>query len=331
MSLNTKNLLIAIFKFIKKLVTPPSVYSWETFVWLSAFSWFMSLPATGLVNYLLENFGFIFLIVGVAWAAKVNSLVIGPWITGALVSIFIFGLFSEDIPAMALVVWPIISGAIASIPAFVNESHQVCAPKPQKRQELVILWGSQLLISCWIQFFFISQTWLEQYPTFLAEDLRESQFMVVFNPKEQGIPRGVILLNLMAGFLQEQLAQKSWSEVEQWLMEEGREERIEQIKEKIIEQSPLEENNLWKFKSKATELPSKAGYNLHLCAIWQGVSPQEQTPYAEKTCAIAKSTLPETTILEREVATVHCEPANINGWGYNVIPSQCPSIIDPFP
>lgn len=90
------------------------------------------LASTRLLEDLLTNFGWIFLILGVHWwTTSANQLRIGyseaerkdgfplsPWITGALVSLYLFGGGTGDIRREALIYWPSISAVIAAMPDF---------------------------------------------------------------------------------------------------------------------------------------------------------------------------------------------------------------------
>lgn len=100
---------------------------------LSIFSYYMAmLASTNLLKDLLTNFGWIFLIIGVHWGTtSANQLRIGydptvprdgfpvsPWITGALVSLYIFGAWTGEIRRETLIYWPTISALIAIMPDF---------------------------------------------------------------------------------------------------------------------------------------------------------------------------------------------------------------------
>lgn len=324
--------------FIKKTVNffiPPTVFSYQTLILLSIFSHLMSFLATGIVRKFFIGMVGVFLVLGVYWGTTSNKklwlyrdekakpkkegLPLSPWITGVIVCIYlfitfprlIFGSIPESGGQAALVSWPIISAIIAAAPFFMRlEGEELTAktPPPPKRQSLVILFGINILLSCWFQFYFLIQNWLTQYPSLLADDFQQSAFVERVIPTLPVAPRGVEILNAMEPPLQEQLNGKLWSEVEKLLLKEEREKWVTSIAEQAkTKLSPLKEDRLWEVTSDVSSRES--GYNLELQAIWQGPRSQEGKSYPiQKSCQI-------TQVYPQKVATsnVECEP--VKGWG----------------
>lgn len=307
------------------------------------------LTTRGFVKEILIDFGWIFLILGVYWATytaiflrigysekdKKDGFTLSPWITGALVSIYIFEILRDQIiygsvrsgiSPEALIYWPVISAVIASLPDFLKEKPEggttFKKPSLQQRQNLVIIFGTQLLLSCWFQFNFLLQDWVVQYPSMLANDFRQSAFVVKRVSDVSPPSRGIDILEKMEGKLKTQLDRKSWPQIERLLLPEERNKWLKilevQTKEELA-QSP--ENNLWNVAHNISA--KKPGYNLELQAIWQGPRSEVKNQFLTKNCQVSQvfpkrtpatkplSTKPAST--QTPLSSVKCEPTK--GWG----------------
>lgn len=301
----------------------------------------MSILADGFIKDLLINFAWIFLILGVFWGSTACSrlrigyrtpaepgIPLSPWITGALVSIYIFGVLLDngtgEMSQEMLVSWPIISAMIAILPDYLGAGgFKVKTPAPEKRQQEVLLLGSQILLSCWFQFHFVVQDYLAQYPSLQADDFRKSAFVV----KWEGLlytetPRGAEILNTVENDLEKQLDARSWPEVERLLLQDERKKLIEttqqQAKERLLR---VEEDELWDVTSKVSSRGS--GYNLELQAIWRGPRSRDQPYVVTKTCQItpvsptaSAATKPintQPTSSPTSISRFDCQP--VKGWG----------------
>jgi len=326
--------LLSIVEWLQKNFRPPSAFSWETLILLSLFSYYMALLASdiGFTRNLLLNFAWIFLILGVFWGTTAtNQLRIGydekkekdgfplsPWITGALVSIYIFGGPTGEVSKEALIYWPVISAIIAAIPDFVNDRLRPRKPPLHKRQNLVILFGTQILISCWFQFYFVAQDWLTQYPSLAIDDFSQSAFVTKLASSQSAIPRGELLLNAMEPKLAQQLNAKPWTVVERSLLQAEREKLINTIAQQAKQQiTTVEEDTLWQVVSGVSS--RSAGYNLELRAVWQGPRALPQEYSQSKNCQIIQ--VPATTNSPNTqpgqprtfISRFECEP--VRGWG----------------
>jgi hypothetical protein len=323
-----------IYEWLQKNLRPPSAFSWETLILLSLFSLYMAFLATDVVAQLLVNFAWIFLIVGVFWGTTAaNQFRIGykspvepgfplsPWITGALVSIYIFSRNGE-LTQETLISWPIISAIIAALPDFVGEGPRLKIPLPQKRQNLVILFGTQFLLSCWFQFYFVIQNWLGEYPSVLADNFQQSAFVVKRELATSTIPRGALILNTIEPKLVERLDSKPWSDVERLLLQEERVKLINAVEKQAKQQiSPkIGEDAFWKVRSGISSRNS--GYNLDLQAVWQGPRAEPQKEYfVTKSCRITQSNVTPNPVTDpnnsqpppSSISSFVCDP--VQGWG----------------
>lgn len=336
-------LFLNIYEWLQKNARPPSAFSWETLILLSVFSAYMAfLASPGFLKDILRNFGWIFLILGVHWGTmSANQLRVGykyptnpgfplsPWITGALVSHYIFDVLGDtgDISRDAFIYWPTISAAIAALPDFLGENPDggltfKKAPL-NKRQNLVVLFGTQLLLSCWFQFHFSVQDWLAQYPSLLADDFRQSAFVEkVGGPSRLENPRGAMILNSIEPRLRDRLNGKPWPQVERSLLKEERIKLIDTIEAQAMQEvTPLEEDGLWQVNSDVSS--RKGGYNLKLQADWQGPRSQLKSPSVTKSCQITQA-FPRRSAATKPInakqapsvtpiSRFKCDPAK--GWG----------------
>lgn len=315
------------FKFFLGIFTPETAFSWQTLIGLSLFSWGMSFLATSIFHFILASFSWFFLILGVYWATTSNkSLSIGkillsPWITGALITCYIFGIFTGELPTYALVIWPLISAVIAALPICLDQDFRPMIPAKDKRQSLVWILTTQLILSCWFQFYFLVQNWLIQYPTITVDTFKESAFVVRINPDQsrQKLPRGITILDLMASRLKKQLNNQPWFSVEEILLIRERDkliQRIEQIKAEVMEEiaSPvIKEDSLWEISLGDIYPGDREGaYRLELQALWQGPRSQPEPNLITQSCQI-KSVNQGTDTDTALISQVQCDPAK--GWG----------------
>jgi hypothetical protein len=333
-----KNLLTGIYDWLKNTVMPPNAFSWQTLIFLSLFSYGMSWLASGVVEWLLANLAWIFLILGVYWGTtatkffwigrdekkKKPGFPISAWITGALVSIYIFGLDGE-LTSVALVSWPIISAIVFAIPLFLGEKLSLKLPPADMRQNLAILFGSQLLLSCWLQFYFVIQGWLTDYPSLAADNFSQSAFVVNLETTSVTMPRGVSILNAIESNLEAQIDGIPWSKTERLLLPQEREDLINNLERQAKQQlATAEEDNLWQVTSGVSARDS--GYNLQLQAIWNGPRGGAQGNYTiTKTCQVTPEVPPVTAAtdptdaraatISSPVSNVECE--KVRGWGVN--------------
>ena len=184
-------------------------------------------------------------------------------------------------------------------------------PNPEKRQKMIVVFLSHVVISCWFQFYYVLQDWLQQYPSLLADDLRRSAFVVKLPASEPAISRGTLILNSLETKLSEELDNKPWSEIERWLQD--RENKLKlAVQESQKELANLEEDALWQFTSKVSS--SESGYNLQLIAIWQGPRSQPEMFSIEKLCKINQVSSKLDSDTQLAVGEVKCQPANSGNW-----------------
>lgn len=307
------------FESIIKFIAPPRAYSWQTLILLSIFSCIMSALSHNPLQNFLASLGWIFLIFGVSWATtenpvKIADFSISPWITGALICIFLFGHWSGEMQRLGWIFWPPISAVLASIHDFFNDNLEFSPPTPPVKQRLVNLLLTNLLISCWFQFYFILQSWVGEYPTLLTDNFKRSAFVIKLDSGQEILPRGALILNSLESPLQKNLDNKPWSEVELWLLENKG--NIDVITEEAKKQLPKSEEDLW-WSPRLKILSAGSGYNLELISVWQGPRSQPEEFYIRKICNInpvyvQNSAANATELSSPVIGKLKCEP--LSGW-----------------
>ncbi|WP_448570323.1 DUF5357 family protein [Trichothermofontia sp.] len=171
--------------FLKKkvdILIPPQTSSWQTFALVSIFSFLLSYLANArFLKFILETLGWIFAIISLHWWTFQNpkkvsiaqQFFIGPWLTGIFVCFVLFKGWLLDHPNLVLIYtaasWPLISVAIALWPKLhdpgVRFSESDSDPKSRQkiidnRRDIMLLFLGNLLLSCWLRFYFIVEKWV---------------------------------------------------------------------------------------------------------------------------------------------------------------------------
>lgn len=313
-----------IYARIRRILVPPKAYSWQTLIYLSVFSWLMSSLALGYVKDIIALFGWLFLIAGTAWYTTDNPLFfpgtnmpVGAVITGFLVSVFAFGREEDIITTRTIVLWPTISAIITAIPEFfegTGTDSKAQIPKLDERQKIIILLASCMVISCWLQFYFVTENWLRQYPSLQVDNVNRSAFIVRNEPAIKIPNNGMIILNKLQPQVIEQVDEQPWSQVEQWLFNAP--QIVSNLGRKVIQDNlaQYEEKSLWRVEPRISNV--KSGYKLDLLSIWSGPSANPAGYYLRKSCRIdpiAAGTNNSTTIVKNTdrkntVAEIECNP-----------------------
>ncbi len=302
------NLFEDVYARIKKILVPPKAYSWQTLIYLSIFSLLMSWLSNGFVRDAIAFCGWLFLIAGTAWYTTDNPLLVpgtnmpvGALITGFLISTFAFRHQEDIITTNTIVFWPTISALITAIPEFfegtgTDVNPQI--PKLEDRQKIIILIASSLVISCCLQFIFVVNKWYQEYPSLRLDKIPRT-FVVKIVPSTKIPKNGIVILEKLEPRIEQQILDRPWSEVEQWLLDAK--QRVANLGRQVIETNlrEYEEKSLWQVEPRIYNL--KSGYKLDLLSIWTGPSLSGRGYYFQKSCRIdpiAKSTNDKSVIAE---------------------------------
>ncbi|MEO1593092.1 MAG: DUF5357 family protein [Cyanobacteria bacterium J06632_22] len=319
------DLIQDVFGQIRGLLTPPRYFAWQTILLLSLFSWLMAAIAEGTdaqiatVN-VLSTASWMFLTIALWWGLSLNpptifdqtpeifGFTLGPWITGAVMCIFLFNPWTDDRLRLAVVSWPVLATLVAALPRFVNWKLELKLPKKEARQPLLLLLLVNLLLMSWLMFHFRVQDWLKTYPSLMAEDIDNSAF--VFQVREPDIQasQGIPLLNNAASLLKAELDNAPWPRVERWLL--NLDEGMNRLASRVNINAD-DERTFWSLDAPA---PAEAnnGYQLRLRANWLGPTALSSGHFYEKVCTIVprQANPPTDPSQPREVtpvAQVTCE------------------------
>ncbi len=274
-----------IFQNLRNILQPPRWDSWQTLMLMAVFSALLAGAATSWAQTLISSCGWIWLICSVWWLVyeSKKSLTfgfwfVGPWIISALIGLFLFSNFPMIAPSGLLILWAPVAALIAIFPNFIKSNSltkepEWSIPAVNKRQGMVFLVLTHLLVACWVQFYFLLQHWLMTSPSLQADaDFGRGNFVI--NVRPETVSRGREILRLTETSLKQELKDKSWPEVERWLLELNR--NIGKLQEDV--QSSLgqqviqyREDQWWKIDGEVTG----GEYDLELTAYLQ-------RPYSRK-------------------------------------------------
>lgn len=306
---------------IKTIIKPPQVYSWQTFIFLTIISIIFA-SLSFLINFLngkkdvnfiqnlIANCGFLFLIIGISWLSVERAWIMRYWLISSLICLFIFGNISQLPIYLGFIYCPIIASLITIFPYFIDKKFNFQGVEEKHRLKVILTLGIHLMLSCWLQVYFIFNYWTNQYPSLLADNLSQSSFII--NLKPVTYPRGIYWLEQIHFILNNQLNNKQWFIVERWIKNAIDTDKISQLKQQIIQNSPpILEDSLWNLKIKITQIES--GYNIKILAFWQGPKATEKDYFCQKICTIQPLLFSED---EPELTTsqLKCQPTYIQGW-----------------
>ncbi len=305
-----KDLIAALRGFL----TPTQPASWQTLILLSLFSVFIALFMSSMAQGLVSSCGWIFLIAAVWWfvyeknvktALTLNgifsSVFLGPWIVSILTCLAFFGSWISfaklgGLTPPALICVAPLAALITIAPEFIKTTDAKTPaftwPKADKRQGLVLLVLSHVLIACWIQFYFLLQGWLTMYPSLLADDFSRSSFVIRLPQSVIQSSRGKEVLNAAENELRDRFNNQTWAETERWLFETKGDTWVKELQSSVqdrLKNKPgIGEVNLWQLGAKVSgdTYDSGALYNLGLEATWKGPSAAGKGYKVTKNCQV---------------------------------------------
>ena len=283
------NLIQTIYQIIN-LIKPSRTFSWQTAILISILIWIIAALFGLSGNLILQNFlsllGCLLVIIGFSWFTIENPLIvhnfsISTWILIEFICLFAAILWSTNAHFIVMV-WPVLSAIFAAWPEFVAIKRNPEILSSEKRIKLLIWILIHLVISCWINFSLIIQYWVSEYPSLLADDLNQSDFVVKIQPFSRSVTEGERVLNAMERQLKIQIDGKLWILADIWLNEPNQGEKLlTKAKQDIL---GIKEENWWKFNTEVAA--QKTGYNLLMIAEWQGPSYNPQGYLLKKVCQV---------------------------------------------
>jgi|GEM_PF-2395372 len=263
------------WKWAEEQIKPPIIFSAQTLILLSIYSLAVGLLATGFTRRFVIACGWMFFITGTAWLMnekpiRVNSILLNFWISGIIICLFVFGYVLEQLRQIELwVMLPLVVMLITAINEFTDQKLNFYIPNVAIRQRSAMLLTVHLLISCWLQFFFVINNLLNEYPSLIREDFRNSAFVIKLPLLPVPPEKGELILNSIIAPVKVQINNQPWEEVEALLQPPDRlDDWIKDISEAVKQRlPPSKENSLWKIEINATA--EDWGYKLDMASILQ--------------------------------------------------------------
>ncbi len=301
-----KSFVISFWKSFWEFLGPKEFYAWQTPLWLSILAWGLSqlttnpadttVPVTA--HAILTSFSWAFLVIATGWFTTVNPVRLlgqnlGPWITGALLCLFLFGRGDAPMARTALLTWPLISAAIAAFPDFFRVESGFQVPKRlQTRQDLIVLALVNLLLTSWILFGLNIQDWMAEYPGVRGEQFEQSLFVQPSPSRTEDFSRGTSIVEAMRGELVKESVGLTKPQMERWLFDN---QRNPQIFSDAVMGLLAQANNGRRLDQKFWRLETIVGepeYRVTLRAIWRGPRPKTDIDghVVQSTCQITFGT-----------------------------------------
>ncbi|WP_204105328.1 MULTISPECIES: DUF5357 family protein [Spirulina sp. CCY15215] len=256
-----------IFDKIWGIFKPPRAYCWQTLFCLSLFSGGMSAIARGFLGEIIAIIGYLLLIISIAWIGIENRWQSTPWIVAASICVFCWKLFGIKPQILVILLFPL-AAFLASLAHFITQNLEFKVPHSSKRQAVLILLETQILLACWLQFYFLCNDWTQQYPSLLIEDFSDSKFVVKLDTSSSQ-PRVFLILEEMRKLLEQQFDDRPWGEVTEQLKASEGASFLPNFQSQVLENlNFLKENDLWEIESQLSSISSE--YQVKLIAQWLG-------------------------------------------------------------
>lgn len=286
---------------------PDSFYAWQTSLWMSLLAWLLAQAARApeevsapiSVHGILTTFSWLFLITAVGWLTTERPILIfgqnvGPWITGALVCLFLFVRRDYVLPRAALISWPLISTAIAAFPEFIQVDSGFSIPRSLRvRQRLCLVLLFNLLITSWISFGFRLQDWAADYPGLKGEAFKNSFFLADRRPEGEDFSRGIGIVREMEQQLKLNADGRTKAQVERWLFDNQRSPQMfrDAVMNALVDEDARQrDDRFWQLETRVSEPDTDPAlppvYGVTLRANWRGPRPRTAGHGVEKTCRV---------------------------------------------
>jgi hypothetical protein len=300
-----KNFWVNFWRESWEFLGPRQSYAWQTPLWLSILAWLLSWLTTNpnvatapvTAHAILINFSWAFLIIAVGWFTtdypfKILGQNIGPWVTGGLLCLYLFGRADEPMVRTALLSWPLVSTAIAALPDFFRVDSGFQWPKRlQTQQQLMVLLLINLLLTSWILFSFRTQDWIRQYPGLRGESFDQSLFVIHQFDREDptkaaDYSRGKKIVEGMRNELVQQALGLTRPEMERWLFDNKQNPQI--FSDAVMARVAKEEEGdrldqaFWQLET----LIGEPEYRVVLRALWRGPRPRVEGHSVQLVCQI---------------------------------------------
>lgn len=176
------NLVSTLIGLLQRSLTPKRLWSWHTCLLVVLLFWLFAALTAPPRQMIFAGLAFIFFIVGVGIFITENpvslfGVSLNNWILSICLCLFVFGGANGQLNQWFWVSFPSLAAAIALAPEFVRLG-RFTVPDSSKRQRIIIFFLSHVLVSCWFQFHFKIDNWIERNPNLMQGDFSRSGFVI---------------------------------------------------------------------------------------------------------------------------------------------------------
>ena len=277
-------------KKVQKAMVPPKVVHWKTPLLLSIFLALLSVAAvTDLpTRTLIFDISWLFFTLSMGLLTSqppfvIKKVSLSPWVTSTLIGLWLLVRLPSDRKEIAWISGPIIAVVILALIEIWNSESKRQSIRSLVQPQFLMITLIHVLISCWFAFHFLIQGWIEQYPSVLSQDLRQSDYVVTFQRPTINRSRGVVILNAMDRYLQNEARTKPWAQVEQMLIDIDNERFF--LKNQALKKiGVVPEDASWDVKTSIVQGQSR--YQLEMQATWLGLVFRPEIYSFTKSCEV---------------------------------------------
>jgi hypothetical protein len=277
-------------KKVQKAMMPPKVVHWKTPLLLSIFLGLLTVAAvTDLATRtLLFDLSWLLFILSMGLLTSQQPFVIkgvslSPWVTSILIGLWLLIRLPSDKKQIAWICGPIIAVVVLAIIRVWKSDSKREGIRELMRPQFLMITLIHLLFSCWFAFHFLIQGWIKEYPSVLSQDLRQSDYVVTFQKPTINRSRGVVILNAMERYLQNEARTQPWAQVEQMLIDIDN-ERFFLKNQALTQIGVVPEDASWDVKTSIVQGQSR--YQLEMQANWLGLVFQPEIYSFTKSCEV---------------------------------------------
>ena len=277
-------------KKIQKAMIPPKVVHWKTPLLLSIFLALLTVAAvTDLrTRTLMFDMSWLFFTLSMGLLTSqapfvIKGVSLSPWVTSFLIGLWLLIRLPSDRKEIAWISGPLIAVVVlATIEVWNSESKRESI-RSLVRPQFLMITLIHLLFSCWFGFHFLIQGWIQQYPSVLDQNLRQSDYVVTFQQPTINRSRGVVIVNAMERYLQTEARTKPWPQIEQMLIDIDNERFF--LKNQALKTTGIvPEDASWDVKTSIVQGQSR--YQLEMQATWLGLVFRPEIYSFTKSCEV---------------------------------------------
>ena len=277
-------------KKVQKAMLPPKVVHWKTPLLISIFLALLSVAAVtdAPTRTTIADFSWLSFIISMGLLTSqppfvIYGVSISPWVTSVLIGLWLLVRLPLEHKAIAWIAGPLIAIVVLAAIEIWNSESKWERIKSLVQPQFLIITLTHVLISCWFAFHFLIQGWLQQYPSVLSQNLKQSDYVVTFQGPTINRSRGVIILDEMENVIKEKARTKPWPQIEQMLIDIDN-ERFFLKNEAFKKMRIVPEDSSWDVKTSVVQGESR--YQLEMQATWLGLVFRPEIYSFTKSCEV---------------------------------------------